>query len=314
MCQQTKKPHRAFTLIEVLTTLGIIAVLLAVLLPAIHVSREAARKANCASNLRQLGMAFHQYHDVYGQIPAGNRKGFSLFVPMLPYIDQSALYSSIVFDSVESVQNQSAAQTQLSLLRCASDGMKSGGSLGVTNYLGNYGTGLRNGGQSKGIFQHMSFSADIGGGPLSFRDVSDGLSNTAALSETLVASGSPQVGRTVWDVSPGYSSQNDAAAFLKKCDLLPDNQTTCDNWSLGISWMRGDHGTTLYNHFHTPNRPSCTNNGDVFGGAWTAASLHRQGVEVCLVDASVRFVGSSVDAALWSALATRGSADLVGDY
>ncbi len=313
MSTSTKNLRNAFTLIELLTTLGIISVLLAILLPAVQLAREAARKTACSSNLRQLGLAFHQYHDVYAKIPPGNSNGFSLFVILLPFIEQRALYEEVVFESVDNVQNRQIADRQLSLLLCPSDGIKSK-EHGVTNYLGNYGTGLQNHGQSKGVFQHLSFSTDIGGGPLSFRDLTDGMSNTGALSETLIASGSPKLGRSIWSVVPGYSSPDDAPRFLKVCNLLPDSTSISDDWSLGADWMRGDHGATLYNHFQTPNHPSCTNNGGVFGGAWTAASLHRTGVELCLADASVRFVSDSVDAALWAALGTRANGDVVGDY
>lgn len=314
MWRRRRNPRGGYTLVEILTTLGIVSVLLAILIPAVQVARETARRTHCASGLRQLGLAVHHYHDVYGRIPAGSNRGFSLFVPILPFLDQGVLYSSLTFDHVENPGNTSAARTQLPLLRCPSDGVRSINPLGMTNYLGNYGTGLRNGGQAKGVFQHLSASVDIGGGPLSFRDISDGLSNTAAFSETLVASGAAAIGRTVWDVTPGYSSPNDADAFLRACELLPDTRNVCDNWNLGVGWMRGDHGATLYNHFHTPNRPSCTNHSDVFGGAWTASSMHRNGVEVCLADASVRFVSNSVDSGVWSSLATRSSADGVGNF
>src|SRR5271163_2478002 len=97
----SKKPLRkAFTLIELLVVIAIIAVLIALLLPAVQQAREAARRTQCKNNLKQLGLAMFNYHDVANCFPMGSMhqdlaggQRQSAFVAMLPYLDQSPLYN-----------------------------------------------------------------------------------------------------------------------------------------------------------------------------------------------------------------------------
>ena len=91
-----KPRSRGFTLIELLVAIGIIAVLLALLLPAVQAAREAARRSQCVNNLKQIGLAMHGYHDAHGVLPPG-KKGCcwgTWLVYALPYLEQQPLYSS----------------------------------------------------------------------------------------------------------------------------------------------------------------------------------------------------------------------------
>ncbi len=103
MLQDSRFPrrHRGFTLIELLVVIAIIAVLIALLLPAVQQAREAARRSSCQNNLKQLGLALHNYHDTFKVFPPGgfsNGTRFSWHVFILPQIDQAPLYGQLNFN------------------------------------------------------------------------------------------------------------------------------------------------------------------------------------------------------------------------
>src|SRR5438445_665957 len=85
-----------FTLIELLVVIAIIAVLIGLLLPAVQKVREASTRTKCMNNMKQLGLALHNYHDSYGGIPQeGSTVGVSFYVRLLPYVEQANLYNQI---------------------------------------------------------------------------------------------------------------------------------------------------------------------------------------------------------------------------
>src|ERR1700761_7691120 len=96
--------RKAFTLIELLVVIAIIAILIALLVPAVQKVREAAARTQCTNNMKQLGIAFHAYHDTYAQFPFENGGQPTVLVSILPYIEQSALYSLITTSGVASAQ------------------------------------------------------------------------------------------------------------------------------------------------------------------------------------------------------------------
>jgi len=104
--EQTKCKERGFTLVELLVVIAIIGMLIALLLPAVQAAREAARRMDCSNRLKQLGLALHNYHDVFNQFPAGmsrmhapshNNANFrvSVHIPLLPFVEQQAVYQDI---------------------------------------------------------------------------------------------------------------------------------------------------------------------------------------------------------------------------
>jgi prepilin-type N-terminal cleavage/methylation domain-containing protein/prepilin-type processing-associated H-X9-DG protein len=317
-----KKPH-GFTLIELLVVMAVIAVLVGLLLPAAQKAREAARRMQCNSNLKQIGLALHNYETSLGMLPAG-RTNFphlwSSLAQLLPYMDGGVQYNLINFSfpavplaASPTPVNTTATATVFELLLCPSDPQRQWNvSFGPTNYVGNAGTGTINGGsfrtdagteQPEGVFfdRHCVL----------LRDVSDGTSNTVAFSETVKGSGANNTGPVPQDPKSQF-----ALIGVASTDITEASCETATQWvgDRGSEWARGSFIMAAYNHFYPPNSPKfdCTNPGRA--KAITAArSYHTGGVNVLLCDGHVRFVSDSVDMALWRALSTRNGSEQTGN-
>ena len=146
--------NRAFTLIELLVVIAIIAVLIALLLPAVQAAREASRRAWCVNNIKQLGLALHNYHDVNGAFPIGQllnvatgaTNNISAQTRLLPFMEQTNLANSINFSVTSSnAANSTGLATVVNTFLCPSDAQTvlPVGWAG-TNYRVNYGTSIVN--------------------------------------------------------------------------------------------------------------------------------------------------------------------------
>src|SRR5208282_723912 len=150
-----RRSRRGFTLIELLVVIAIIAVLIALLLPAVQSAREAARRAQCVNNLKQIGLAIHNYHTASNTFPPGSAASYNTYNPgcvawmgwsaqglMLPYLEQSSIYNAANFsyDSWnDNATNQTARDTRIAAFICPSD-TNAGQSTGQTGspLLNNY--------------------------------------------------------------------------------------------------------------------------------------------------------------------------------
>lgn len=306
---------RGFTVTELLVTLAVIAIILSLILPAVMSARESARRTQCLSSIRQLGLALHGYHDVHRMFPpAHHAMGFSHFASLLPYMEQAALVAKIDFNvEPRSGVNVAVAEVSLPLLQCPSDPASSAVSkYGKTNYVGNAGTGLHTEGEETGVFVIWPHRQPIR--PIRFTGITDGLATTAAFSEILVGDSSNHPLRKIWETTTEYFGAENAGRLLDECEAIRGTPGRGDPWSRGSSWMMSEHLMTRYNHSQTPNRLSCTNNGDIYTMVMTVASHHPGGVHVNFCDGSAKMVSDSIDLEIWRALASRAGNELVGEF
>jgi prepilin-type N-terminal cleavage/methylation domain-containing protein/prepilin-type processing-associated H-X9-DG protein len=282
----TRNPRPGFTLIELLVVIAIIAVLIALLLPAVQSAREAARRAQCTNNLKQMGLALHNYHQAVGSFPAGATKAFpytssiasgyetiwgtwSPHSMLLPYLEQQPLYNACNFNWTNeygdgSNINLTVFTTKINSLMCPSDGQV--GMVWLLNYEGSIGpSGSIGSGASMGIFAGIVC--------YSIQSVTDGTSNTIAFSEALV----PSTGTVAWSGAPGRvkwrdalnaASGHGAAYYLldtrTNIPALMQDLQTCSTWfatgtnlppypDARLSWAIGDLGDTLFQTIVPPN-------------------------------------------------------------
>ncbi|MFO0890893.1 MAG: DUF1559 domain-containing protein [Isosphaeraceae bacterium] len=322
---------RAFTLIELLVVIAIIAVLISLLLPAVQSAREAARRAQCTNNLKQLGLALHNYADVHGRFPIArgtrparpydvtSRYNYSGFSMILPFMEQTPIYSAINFNLTMTVQegNSTVLSVAISSYLCPSDSQMPPSNWGGTNYRFNEGSNI--------LYAHGE--TDAAGlnntllppnGPffaeraMRLSEITDGTSNTAAASEKLFGDfnqGIPTVRRDVYNApSPPMPETIDEAVL--RCEAL-DNQLidTMGESGSGAPWLDGFLHTAIYKHASTPNRKSC-----YFRPVrlvMSASSLHPGGVNVALCDGSVRFVKDTIDRTAWWALGSKNGGEVI---
>jgi prepilin-type N-terminal cleavage/methylation domain-containing protein/prepilin-type processing-associated H-X9-DG protein len=328
---------RGFTLIEVLVVISIIGLLISLTLPAVQAAREAARRAQCQNNLKQIGVALHGYHAAnrtfpinwasYLYSPHGEPRGtiarpFSALTRLLQYLDLSAIADSINFD----VQNRSVSdgsgfsfpenrtvyQTRVPVFLCPTDDSTNPTSHG-SNFRGNYGIGPEPHTTSETFDSGNGFytwPAVIGA--QSFRD---GLSHTVAYSERLRGSGNtsgvyPDRDFGEITVLP-YCLLRGADYALSCCQVASVEAFPAYRMG-GFTWFLGDFECTAYCHAQQPNgRIPDAITANLWSGIVTARSHHTSGVNGLMADGSVRFVASSISRAVWRALGTRNGGEIV---
>ncbi len=183
----------AFTLVELLVVVAIIGVMVGLLLPAVQSARESARRMQCSNNLKQIGLALHNYHASYdklpfswgGTTPPSGSPGYSAISQLLPFMEQSALHEQIDFSvPIVHPRNDAARLTEVGMLRCPSDlenpQRQAGGAINYMANVGNQHLWLDPNSQN-GVFSR--------GRQLKLRDILDGLSNTAAFAERMLTDG-----------------------------------------------------------------------------------------------------------------------------
>ena len=297
-----------WTLLELMLSLGIIALLISLLIPAVQAIREASRRTECQSRLRQMGIAIGNYESVHRMFPPGDSR-FGFHVELLPYLDQAELHRQIW-----AVGAGTGSLRPVPFYTCPSDpGVNPVGEykLYAINYAGNFGSGVLTDGYN-GLFRHTGRPATTKWreGSVRVTDVTDGLSRTAAVSEILRADGTWHQLRVNWNL-PEEIPMEQADLFAKVCQKVPRDASQ-HGWmgaayARGMSWTSGEACYTWYNHVLPPQRPSCYNGDNVQQGIATAASAHKGGVNVVYADGHVEFASEFIDAKVWSEIGSRSS-------
>ena len=330
-----------FTLIELLVVIAIIAVLIALLSPAVQSARGAARRMQCVNNLKQLGLAIHEYHDGNNCLPAGqllyfNWLDISALVPLLPFLEQQPLYSAFNVADVYPINgmgpvlpsyppNTTVARTQVQGFLCPSDLNRLTNPEGHSNYCGNSGSSP----ESAEVLSVMNgpfiaaepFTTYQGSRVFRFSTIRDGLSGTACFSEKVLGigilnqsdPGTPS--STVLQVgTPANAS--DMAGYYALCRAADPNSTPlafAGGQAAGMYWTFGYLIDTRYTHVMPPNSQSCELGGLWFGerGAVTASSRHPGAVNVLMCDGSVHVIKNSIAPPTWWALGTMAAGEVV---
>jgi len=312
--------RNGFTLIELLVVIAIIAILVALLLPAVQQAREAARRSSCKNNLKQIGLALHNYHDAHNCVPPGSivllnssgttyyGHGWTWHASILPYIEQSALYDAIQgpndggmggeSGSTADPKQELGGKTVISTFWCpsqpdVSDGVQKGGYV-TSNYNGNMGTLIGYSGDDcySGSVSTAAGMRERGGcmnadgvffisSNIGFRDIKDGLSNTIMVSEVIDSGGDAD--------RLGGGGSDRKYVFSGGADSNPPTEMS--------EYLIAAEGNDPINSYKEE----------------AAGSFHKGGAQFVFGDGSVRFLSENMDMNTYQAVSTRAGSEVVSD-
>jgi prepilin-type N-terminal cleavage/methylation domain-containing protein/prepilin-type processing-associated H-X9-DG protein len=313
---RTSARRPAFTLIELLVVLAIIAILMGLLVPAVQKVREATSRIKCQNNLKQVGLALHNYHDTHDSLPSSvNLPGqphVSLFTHVLPYIEQDNLYrqynfAAQWFDPV----NLPVSTSKVSILQCPSssdpdrlDGVPEawGPLVATTDYGATTHVDVRL--AAAGLVQYAGPGAIPKNEPRPrFAAITDGLSNTILIAES---AGRPQL----W-------------ANGRRLGAPPDVRVNGGGWARAATAFSIVGSSPDGLSFPGPCAINCSNGENVtvyphpyYGrdGSGAVYAFHPGGANVVFADGSVHFLRQSISIATLAALVTRDGGEVTGDY
>jgi type II secretory pathway pseudopilin PulG len=296
-----------------LVVIAIIGILIALPLPAVQAAREAARRMQCSNQLKQLGLALHNYHDTHKTFPPrkqgtgnpGNQGRVSAFIALLPYIEQSAMYNQIMAGDATHPPGGPNPWTRWSAwnnapatLKCPSDGYSGGHEDQSTNYMFSMGdtvTNNRDANTVRGLF------ADVQG--VKMAAITDGTSNTIAMSEHLRAEFAATTGANLRVKQGTVTSLSGLAANPGTCLGTTNgqfyNSSVTVKGKRGTRWMDGQAEWVGFTTVLPPNAPSCSapsnGSGDGINTILPPSSNHPGGVVALFADGSTHFISETIN-------------------
>lgn len=372
MRRSSVQKRTGFTLVELLVVIAIIGILVGLLLPAVQAAREAARRMQCSNNLKQLGLAIHNYESAHKKFPfrrggsvgtndaarrSGNFRRLSGFVPLLPYIEQAPLANQISGGEIDAIGpippggpagwygangGYGPWKVQIPTYQCPSDNPIKSASHGTNCYafsMGDWAGATAsprrfndNALNDRGPFGSFSI-------PKGFNSISDGTSNTIAMSER-VFHGNVGIRNSLGtDDVRKFVAVNQASVLASPgaCLATAVGQYYAPGVRVkarfGSLWTDGQAERVAFNTILGPNKPSCVidgnGNADSIGGLLTASSNHTGGVNAVFMDGSVHFISENIDTGnvalppvlsgpspygVWGALGSAAGGDAVGEF
>ncbi len=311
---------QGFTLVELLVVIAIIGILIGLLLPAVQAAREAARRMQCTNNLKQIGLALHNYHDVQGAFPAmraGNPRGAATYagnnrtgarVYLLPYMEQQALYDEMMRSANGAYDVVDPWTRVVAGYLCPSCGgpdkspnANPSGTVGYADYYFFIGdrpyrsyTGgtYTDGSMVSGVFGNDSWCQ--------MARIVDGLSNTMGVSEGVRPNSTAGFGDCVTKPgSTGWDPASLSALFSRAEHKYLSTCGTFENYNV-LRGFRAWDGCLLFQGVtaYTPPNSVLVSDGTSHTGSQyilSPTSRHSGGVNVTMMDGSVRFISDTID-------------------
>jgi prepilin-type N-terminal cleavage/methylation domain-containing protein len=318
MSHSLQQSRRGFTLVELLVVIAIIGILIALLLPAVQAAREAARRSQCTNNLKQLGIALHNYADIFksfppaccgtehpsGWTPSSTKPGsnngqLSAWAMMLPFFEQQALYNTIkapydgwaAWGGHPLTLSYTPWRTKIPVLMCPSDpatASKADTSLAYCNYMLNWGDGMKLSTTPRGIFGMRT--------GIRFADITDGTSNTLAFSEAAVYNTPMRIKGAFVILDVRTQSPVLCMGAIGPNGTLVGTEPPDHENMRGKSWACGRLIDTGFNTILPPNGPNCGHvNGEGAEGPFPPSSYHPGGVVAAMADGAVRFISETIE-------------------
>ncbi|RLS55054.1 MAG: DUF1559 domain-containing protein [Planctomycetota bacterium] len=297
-----------FTVVELLVSIAVLGLLVALLLPGVQQSRESARRIQCRNNLKQFGVALASFQSTHGVYPTGtlNNREPAMW-RLLPALGFPAMRDDLLAFRFSIGPGSRLPKCELPIFRCPSDTLHTSAN-GESNYLLNDGTEFRNYERTNGFRQSLHSDTKPS-------DVTDGLSQTAAMAEHLVALPHlPEAEmirdpkRYLWFTQTRHSLANETLLAVLECR---ENRTTPFPQFIRVGMIYYDDSRMGYDHLMQPNEIGCYNGPEDFQSMnnWyliPANSQHPGGVHVLLLDGSVHFATDHIDENVWRATGTIG--------